>query len=135
MLFLFVILSWMLWETRQWLAQTPVSALAKLKPYQVFIEFMLALLVVIWVGLQFALDVPVAWFAFPVAVWALLLMLRPGQPDAKRLVLFLIGTGTVLTLAVEIIVLVGDIGRMNTVFKFYLQVWVMFAISAAAGLG
>ncbi len=36
---------------------------------------------------------------------------------------------------VEILVLVGDVGRMNTVFKFYLQVWTFFSISAAVGLG
>jgi uncharacterized membrane protein len=46
-----------------------------------------------------------------------------------------VGSGLVLTLMVEIIVLRGDIGRMNTVFKFYLQVWTMFSISAAAALG
>jgi uncharacterized membrane protein len=43
-----------------------------------------------------------------------------------------VGTGLTLTLFVEVFVLKGDIGRMNTVFKFYLQVWTLFAISAAA---
>jgi uncharacterized membrane protein len=61
--------------------------------------------------------------------------MRPDQPDAKRFTLFLIGTGLTLTLMVEVIVLVGDIARMNTVFKFYLQVWTLFAVCAAAALG
>ncbi|MCX7753718.1 MAG: DUF2298 domain-containing protein [Anaerolineales bacterium] len=134
-LFLFLIISWMVWETRQWMAQTPVSALAKLRPYTLLIEIALALLVLLTLLLQFFFKVEIAWLAFPLAAWALVLILRPGQPDAKRLVLFMVGTGLVLTLAVEVIVLVGDIGRMNTVFKFYLQVWVLFALSAAAGLG
>ncbi|MEI6290142.1 MAG: DUF2298 domain-containing protein, partial [Chloroflexota bacterium] len=133
--FLFVIVSWMFWETRQWLAQTPLSQLPKIKPFLPAIEFSAIGAAGIWLVLQFYLNVPVAWFAFPLAVWALILMLRPDQPDVKRLILFMVGTGLVLTLIVEFIVLSGDIGRMNTVFKFYLQVWVLFAISAAAGLG
>ncbi len=134
-LFLFIIIAWMSWETRQWLAQTPLSALAKLKPFELLIEAAVALLVVAVLGLTFMLKVEVAWFALPLAFWALVLLLRPELPDTKRMVLFMIGTGLTLTLVVEIIVLVGDLGRMNTVFKFYLQVWVLFAISAAAGLG
>jgi uncharacterized membrane protein len=79
--------------------------------------------------------VAIAWFVLPLAAWAGVLILRPKQPAVKRLVLFLVGTGLTLTLMVEIIVLVGDIARMNTVFKFYLQVWAFFAVSAAAALG
>ncbi|MCC7242873.1 MAG: glycosyltransferase family 39 protein [Acidobacteria bacterium] len=43
-------------------------------------------------------------------------------------------TGVLLTVVVEIIVMAGDVGRMNTVFKFYLQVWVLLSIAAATGL-
>jgi uncharacterized membrane protein len=45
------------------------------------------------------------------------------------------GTGLLLTMVVEIIVMGGDIGRMNTVFKLYYQAWVLLGLSAAAGFG
>jgi len=39
-----------------------------------------------------------------------------------------------LSLLVEHVVLAGDIGRMNTVFKFYYQVWVLFGLASALTL-
>lgn len=132
--FLFLIVSWMIWETRDWLASTPLSSLRKLEPYKLLIQFALVVLLVL-VAILLLLKVAIAWFVLPLAAWAGVLLLRPGISDAKKFVLFLIGTGLVLTLMVEIIVLRGDIGRMNTVFKFYLQVWTLFSISAAASLG
>ncbi|MFC2054167.1 DUF2298 domain-containing protein [Chloroflexota bacterium] len=133
-LFLFVILSWMIWETINWMAATPVSALRKLVPYKGLILGGILLLGAVILGLTFT-EVGIAWFVLPIATWAGILILRPKMPDSKRFVLFLVGTGLILTLAVESIVVVGDIGRMNTVFKFYLQVWTLFAVSAAAALG
>jgi YYY domain-containing protein len=133
-MFLFAILSWMAWETRDWLAKTPVSALRRLAPYRWLIQFVLILGVLLVLGL-YLFNIYIAWLALPLAALAGVLLLRPEMPDAKRFVLFMVGTGLTLTLMVELIVLRGDIGRMNTVFKFYLQVWTLFSISAAAALG
>jgi uncharacterized membrane protein len=146
-----VIVSWMAWETRDWMARTPLSALRKLKPYVGMITtipillFMVMLIQQAWVAgwlgkLLGRLDTKwpypsIIWLALPLAAWAGVLILRPGLSDAKRVVLFLFGTGLAITLMVDIIAVRGDIGRMNTVFKFYLQVWALFAVCAAAALG
>jgi YYY domain-containing protein len=129
-LFITLILSWFIQETYDWLATTPVSSLNKLRPYRQFLITLAVLAVLIPLGLVIY-GVGIAWMAFPMAAWALVLIFRTGQAPAKRFILFLIGSGFILTLAVELIVLVGDIGRMNTVFKFYLQAWTMLSISAA----
>ncbi len=150
-LFLFVIVSWMVWETRQWMAETPLSSLRKLERYTSLIIFCLVLLFMACLllsvklpgieGMGILSKIPIgrgasmAWFILPLAAWAGVLLLRPGQPDAKRLVLFLVGTGLLITLVVEVVVVQGDIGRMNTVFKFYMQVWLLFAVCGAAALG
>jgi YYY domain-containing protein len=131
--FLFMIVSWMAWETIDWMATTPLSALNRLRPYRSLIMGALAALVVAVGGLLF-LKVGIAWLVLPVAAWAGVLLLRPGMADAKRAVLFMTGTGLVLTLFVELFVLRGDLGRMNTVFKFYLQAWTLLSLSAGASV-
>jgi YYY domain-containing protein len=133
-LFLFIITAWMSWETREWMANTPLSSLQKLRPYRFLIEVFASAVIVMLIALA-AFGVKIGWIALPLAVWGLVLILRPSQPDAKRLVLFMVGTGMLLTIVVELVVLVGDIGRMNTIFKLYLQAWSLLAVSAAAGLG
>lgn len=150
-LFLFVIISWMVWETHEWMASTPLSSLRKLQRYTglivsaAVIIFLVCLLLSVRIpgieNMSLLSKLPIGrgaslvWFILPLAVWAGVLLLRPRMPDLKRLVLFLVGTGLIITLMVEVVVVRGDIGRMNTVFKFYLQAWALFAVSAAAALG
>lgn len=132
-IFLFIIAAWMVQETIDWMACTPLQKLASLRPYFIVILTAVIVLLAVIGGLMF-MGVQVAWLVLILAVWAAILLLRPNQSDIKRMFLFFIGSALFLTLAVELIVLVGDLGRMNTVFKFYLQAWTLFAVTAGAAL-
>jgi len=107
--------------------------LRKLKPYQLLIEGALVGFVVVMLVIQY-LGTSVGWIAIPIAAWAGVLLLNPKLPDTKRLALFLIGTAMFITVLVEVVVVRGDIGRQNTIFKFYMQAWLMLAASAGAAL-
>jgi YYY domain-containing protein len=130
---LFLIASWFMWETHEWLASTPASSLKKIQPYLVYLQILTVLFFAILILLT-ALGIKIGWLVGIFAVWDLILLLRPGISDQKKFVHFLIGTGLFLTLFVELFVLVGDVGRMNTVFKFYYQAWTLLNLSAAAAL-
>jgi YYY domain-containing protein len=153
-LFLFLIVTWMLHETIDWMAVTPLSHLRKLLPFKTILWIVgcssIFLMVILGLklpssetitNLPFGLGsllfsgVQIVWFVLPMGIWTIILLLRPGQQDEKRIILFMVGTALALTLFVEIVVLRGDIGRMNTVFKFYLQAWILFGISAAMSFG
>ncbi|MCQ3939249.1 MAG: hypothetical protein DPW18_19730 [Chloroflexi bacterium] len=133
-LFLFILTAWLAWETREWMAVTPVSRVNGLRRYVLAIEIVLAAFIALLIFFLVE-GVKVGFVALPLALWAAVLLLRADLPDTKRFILFLTGTALAITIAVELIALVGDIGRMNTIFKLYLQAWMMFAVSAAAAFG
>jgi len=130
-LFLFVIAAWLFDEAVDWLAATPLAAVHRLAPYRGaitagLVALALALVILLLQGVAVALVIG------PLGLLAAVLLLRPGQPEGKRLVLFMIGAALLLTLAVELVAVRGDLNRMNTVFKFYFQAWTLLGLSAAA---
>lgn len=131
--FLFVFVSWLLWETREWMAQTPISALARLRPWFPYLAGLALAVAATAVGLA-VLGYLTVLLVVPLELWVGLLFLRPRLDVGRRVGLFLVGTGLALTLVVEAVVLRGDIGRMNTVFKFYLQVWTLFSLVIGAAV-
>ena len=59
--------------------------------------------------------------------------LRSIRPDAPQLafVAVIVGLSLMLAIGLDIYRVDGDVDRMNSIFKFYLQIWVMLAVAAA----
>ena len=68
----------------------------------------------------------------PLLIWTAVLLLRPGQSrdDAVRPAADRAGAG--LDAGRRIHRADGDIGRQNTVFKFYIQAWLLFSVVGGA---
>jgi len=93
----------------------------------------------------------VVWFAWrgywvlvlmlPLLVLTAALMIQAGIPQGRRFVLALMFTAFLLLVGVEFFYLKDHLDgdqqgwwRMNTVFKFYLQVWMMLGVAVSASL-
>ncbi|MGZ9222346.1 MAG: DUF2298 domain-containing protein, partial [Anaerolineales bacterium] len=81
------------------------------------------------------LKLPILALVLPLLGLGIWILLDRRTPIEVSWVTVLIIVSVLLTLLVEFVVLKGDIGRTNTVFKFYLQAWVMFSVAGATGLG
>ena len=126
-LFLFLIASLLLWETAQWLHNTTVSALIVNRALAKLTAGAGVTIGIIAIAMTLA-SYQVALIVLPLVFWIALLFFRAEQSLAMRFALALVGLALSLTLGVEIIVIGGDIGRQNTVFKFYMQVWLLLSV-------
>ena len=130
-LFLFFVITFLLLELRAWGQTWSQESLRNFESYAK--PFLIALILyVVLLLLLFMRDYWIAPIVLTLIIAAGLLGLRPGIDPARRIVLILISAALGLTLLVEVVVLDGDIGRMNTVFKFYMQVWIILSVAAGA---
>lgn len=137
-LFLFVLVTWLFWQTGAW-----VKMRAPLWSGTLVGEFYPQVGVWIKMGAAIAVAGLVLWIAdyqvltLGLLLWAwvgLLLWARRDEPLYTKVILGLLGIAVGLTMLVEVVVLKGDVGRSNTVFRFYTQVWALFSVAAGAAL-
>ena len=65
-----------------------------------------------------------------VVAWEVLASGGPDRPFAV-VPLILLGMALAISIGVDFVRVENDIGRMNTLFKYYLQVWVLLSMAAA----
>ena len=142
-LFLFVIATYLIARTRRDLATLALSVLKRpfgSRSREIPLETR-------WLRLMLA---PVVVAAVVVAVlgyWNVLLLLallalvavagwralqspEPSRPY-EVVILAMVAMAALIAIGVDFVTVEGDIGRMNTLFKYYLEVWVFLAIAAA----
>lgn len=66
-----------------------------------------------------------------VSAW---LALQPRRSAAETFLLGMIALGFGLSAFCELFAIKGDVGRMNTVFKFYLQMWIVWGVAGSVVL-
>ncbi len=132
--FLYFIAAWYLAEIHCWMKHTPLRECRDMiRKNRTWLLTGIAAFLLILISMT-AEGVPIVWIALPLMVLSLLLLLRHDISDTVRFVHFLVGTALFASLLVEMIHLAGDVGRMNTVFKFYNQIWIMLSVCAAFAL-
>ena len=136
-LFIFVVVTYLFLKTRGDLATLLRSfwGAEELPRWMDWLRLSVAVLVV--TGLFFA---AIGYFTvalmlgllvlLTVAVCRTLSVPHPSRPY-ESIVLVMVGMAALIVLGVDLVTVEGDIGRMNTLFKYYLEVWVFLAIAAA----
>ncbi|MBK8032664.1 MAG: glycosyltransferase family 39 protein [Chloroflexi bacterium] len=130
-LFLFLLVTLLVWDTGRWFRSVRVKALRGTAPYLLVGLVLIGVLLLIALFLALR-EYQVTIIVVPLLLWTAALLLRPGQSRPMQFLMLISALALGLTLGVEYVVLDGDIGRQNTIFKFYMQVWLIFSVMGGA---
>ncbi len=80
-------------------------------------------------------DYQVLAFGLPLLLsWVYIIFFKKSLPELDRLTWLLFAAAYGLTYVVELVVLKGDVGRSNMVFRFYIEAWFILALAMSSAL-
>ncbi len=136
-LFLFIVATYLIVRTRRDLAAFALSLFQQSEgPGGIqWLRLILApgiVAAVVVTGLAYwnALLLVILLILVAVAGWRLLQSPEPYRPY-EAVILAMVSMAALIAIGVDFVTVEGDIGRMNTQFKYYLEVWVFLAIAAS----
>ncbi len=140
--FIFFLFSLLVWQTVRILRRTYVRDLIQNQRVVLLILSVIGLTVLATVlfGVPtlsvsiFNPPYPVAFLVFPLIGWATILFFLPNQSREMRALLALMILALALTFTTEMVTLQNDSGRQNTIFKLYMQAWLIFSVIAGVAL-
>lgn len=132
-IFLAAIIGWLVYEfvsyARYRLRQ------AALEQTQYRDAWIIGLVILLFVLGAFLFRFPLLGLLTPIAILALYLVWQEPQQIERNVVLVMVGLGALIGLVIEVVYL-RDVfnDRQNTLFKFYYQMWMLWAVASAYGL-
>jgi YYY domain-containing protein len=129
-IFLAALVVWLLYEWVMSLRKRLSGDEPSLLSFYMWLTFF-----VLTIGISLLLRFPLLALLLPLSVIAIYLVLQePGRTE-RNMALILFAVGALISLVIEVVFLRDNFQmRMNTLFKFYFQVWILWALAAAYGL-
>ncbi len=107
----------------------------KLQLGQLVIPFVLILVSVAGSVALWKFNFQVLAFGWPLLImWTWIIFIKKGVSDFRKLIWILFAGGYLITFVVEVVVLKGDVGRSNMVFRMYNLAWFILGLAMSLGL-
>lgn len=112
-----------------------IKSWKKLQLGQLMIPFVLILISVAGSVAIWKFNFQVLAFGWPLIIgWIWIIFIKKGVGDFRKLIWILFAGGYLITFVVEVVVLKGDVGRNNMVFRMYNLAWFILGLAMSLGL-
>lgn len=112
-----------------------IKSWKKLQLGQLMIPFVLTIISVFGLVALWRFDFQVLAFGWPLLIcWTWIIFIKKGVSDIRKFIWILFAGGYLISFVVEVVVLKGDVGRSNMVFRMYNIAWFILGLAMSLGM-